>query len=53
LTFTQRSRWRGNAGLDDLIPLGLNERSGNPIKFAAATRLIFVFDFQRQHKVLL
>jgi hypothetical protein len=53
LTFTQRSRWRGNAGLDDLIPLGLNKRSGNPITIAAATRLIFVFDFQARLKVLL
>jgi hypothetical protein len=33
LTITQRSRWRVNAGLDDLIPLGLNERSGDPIDF--------------------
>jgi hypothetical protein len=33
LTFTQRSRWRGNAGLDDLIPLGLNKRIRKVVLF--------------------
>jgi hypothetical protein len=30
---TQRSRWRVNAGLDDLILLGLNERGGDRFDF--------------------
>jgi hypothetical protein len=28
LMLTQRSRWRGNAGLNDLIPLGFLDHRG-------------------------